>query len=149
MSNLLYDAKFTVVEASAVAGTSTLTTDVLDMTGYDSVMFVAMLGDVTDTSVLALTAKGNSADSVSSPTPTTYEGAATYTAGASDADGKLMIVDIEKPRDRYVFATLARGTANAVLNGIIAIQYNGSLKPEVQGSTVLVATHTNDPDAAA
>ncbi len=147
--NLLYDAKFTVVEASAVAGTSTLTTDVLDMTGYDSVMFVAMLGDVTDTSVLALTAKGNSANSTSSPTPTTYEGAAGFTAGASDADNKLMIVDIEKPRDRYVFATLARGTANAVVNGIIAIQYNGHLKPEVQGSTVLVATHTNDPAAAA
>lgn len=148
MSNLLYDAKFIVVETSAVAGTSTLTTDVVDTLGFQSIAFVAMLGGVTDTSVLALTAKGNSADSVSSPTPTTYAGAATFTAGASDAANKLMIVDIEKPRDRYVFATLARGTANAVVNGIIAILYNGEIRPTVQGSTVLVSTHTNDPAAA-
>jgi len=148
MSNLLYDAKFIVVENAAVAGTSTLTTDVVDMLGYQSIAFIAKLGDVSDTSVLALTAKGNSANSVSSPTPTTYAGAATYTAGASDADNKLMIVDIEKPRDRYVFATLARGTANAVVDSIIAVLYNGDLRPEVQGSTVLVSTHTNDPAAA-
>ena len=140
MLSLLKDCKITRVENSAVAAQTEVLTDVLDMAGYDGVMFVALLGDITDTCVLTLTAKENTASSTSSPTPTSVtDGSCTFTAGASDADSKLMIVDVVRPSKRYVFASLTRTTANAVVDGIIAIQYRGRSVPITQGSTVLAS----------
>lgn len=147
--NFLRDCKITRVEASAVAGTTTLTTDILNMQGYDSVCFIALLGDVTDTSVLALKVLGNATNDTVSPTE--YAGNAAFTAGASNADSKMLIVDVQKPRDQYVYATLARGTANAVLDGIIAIQYNShekGLSDAALDALYLDWADLNDPAAA-
>jgi hypothetical protein len=137
--NLLKDVKITVVEAAAAAGTSTLTTDVLDMSGYEGVMFIAMLGDVTDTSVLTLTVKGNSANSTSSPTPVTQKASDAFTASATSADSKVIVVDVFKPTLRYQFAELSRATANAVVGGIIAIQYCARVKPTSQDASVIAS----------
>lgn len=137
--NLLKNCKITVVEATAAAGTSLLTSDVLDMTGFEGVMWIALTGDVTDTSVLTLTAKGNSANSTSSPTPTT-QGTATFTANATSADSKVLAVDVYKPTLRYQFCELTRATANAAVGGIIAIQYEANYKPTSQDATVIAST---------
>jgi len=137
--NMLKGCKVTVVEATASAGTSDLTTDVLDMSGYEGVMFIAMTGDVTSGSVLTLTVKGNSANSVSSPTPVTQKASDAFTAGASDADSGVIIVDVYKPTLRYQFAVLSRTTQNAVVGGIIAIQYGAGMKPTTQGTGVIAS----------
>lgn len=139
MNSLLKNVKVTPVAASAVAAQTEVLTSVLDMSGYDGVMFVALLGDVTATSVLTLTAKGNSASSTSSPTPVTQIATAAFTAGASDADDKALVVDVFDPMLRYVFASLTRTTANAVVNGIIAIQYKSEYKPTTQAATVIAS----------
>lgn len=146
--NFLYDAKIIRVENASAAAQTEVVTDVVDMQGFDSVAFVALLGDVTSGSVLTLTLKTNSANSVSSPTPVTTEVAATYTAGASDADNKMLVIDAHQPRDRYVFASLTRTTANAVVDGIIAILYNAGERPVTIDATVLASEFVNDPDAA-
>ena len=127
------------IEAAATAGTSTLTTDVLDMQGYDGIVFIAILGDVTDTSVLLLSAYEHTANAASG---TAISGAtAGATAGASNYDSTLLVVDVQKPSKRYVYATLARGTANAVVNGVLAIRYKGSHScPVTQGATVMQLT---------
>jgi hypothetical protein len=137
--NLSHGIKVTVVEAAAAAGTTELVSDVLDMQGFDGVIFIALLGDVTDTSVLTLTAKGNTANHVSSPTPIT-QASATFTAGASDADSKALMVDVCDPALRYIFASLTRATANAVLGGIIAIQYSADYRPTSQAASVIAST---------
>lgn len=137
--NLSKDCKITVVEAAAAAGTSELVTDVLDMSGYEGVMFIALTGDVTDTSVLTLTVKANSANSVSSPTPITQKATDAFTAGAATADSKVLMVDLYKPTLRYVFGSLTRATANAVVGGIIAIQYGATYKPTTQDATVIAS----------
>lgn len=140
MLNLLKDCKITRLKNAVTAGTSDQDGSVLDMSGYDSVLFVAALGDVTDTSVLELQAFGNTADSTSSPTPVELTAdSVTYTAGASDADNKLLVVDVVRPGYRYVFPRLKRGTANAVIDGIFAIQYRAKDVPVTQGSTVLAS----------
>lgn len=144
--NFLNDCKIVRVSNDAVAGTSDITTSVVDTQGYDSVCFVAALGDITATSILTLTAKTNSANSTSSPAPTALTPAVTYTAAASDADNKMMALDINKPRDRYVFAVLNRTTANAVVDGIFAILYNKQDRPlKAQDATMLVSAFLNDP----
>lgn len=137
--SLLKNVKVTPVAAAAAAAQTEVLTSVLDMTGFDGVMFVALLGDVTATSVLTLTAKGNTASSTSSPTPVTQVATAAFTAGASDADDKALVVDVYDPALRYVFASLTRTTANAVVNGIIAIQYTAEFKPTTQAATVIAS----------
>lgn len=137
--NLSKDVKITVVAAAATAAQTAVTSDVLDMSGYDGVMFIALTGDVTATSVLTLTAKANSANSTSSPTPVTQKATDAFTAGAADADSKALVVDVYKPTLRYVFAELTRTTANAVVGGIIAIQYQAANKPTSHAASVIAS----------
>lgn len=137
--NLSKDIKITVVEAAAAAAQTELVTDVLDMTGYEGVMFLALTGDVTATSVLTLTVKGNSANSVTTPTPVTQKATDAFTAGAATADSKVLLVDVYKPALRYVFASLTRTTADAIVGGIIAIQYSARSKPTTQDASVIAS----------
>lgn len=139
MSNLSKGIKVTVVEAAAAAAQTELVTDVLDMSGYEGVIFIALTGDVTVASVLTLTVKGNSANSVSSPTPVTQKATDAFTAGATSADSKVLMVDVYKPTLRYMFASLTRTAADAVVGGIIAIQYGANNKPTTQDATVIAS----------
>lgn len=145
--NLLNDIKVIPVEPYASAATSTLTTDVVDTQGFDSIAFIAYIGDATSGATITLTGKTNTASSTSSPTPVTLADTVAYTAGASDADDKVMILDLHKPRDRYVFATLTRADQNVVLNGIIAVLYNAHQLPVTQHASVIDSTFKNDPSA--
>lgn len=130
--------KVSVVSGAAGAATTEIVSSVLDMQGYDGVIFIALLGDVTDTSVLTLTAKGNSANSTSSPTPVS-QASATFTAGATNADSKALMVDVADPAMRYAFASLTRTTANAIVGGIIAIQYGAEYRPTAQDASVIAS----------
>lgn len=137
--NLSKSIKVSVVEAAAAAAQTELVTDVLDMSGYEGVIFMALTGDVTSGSVLTLTVKGNSANSVSSPTPVTQKASTAVTAGATDSDSKVIMVDVYKPPLRYVFGSLTRTTQDAIVGGIIAIQYGAGLKPTSQDATVIAS----------
>lgn len=134
------------VEFEAVAGTSTLTTDVVDMSGYDAVRFIALTGDATSGTVLTLTSLSNTANSASGGTS---EAVATYTSTSStDADNKLLITDVVRPAGRYVYATLARATQNCVVNGIICELYRARSLPITQDSVVLAHTEAVKAGAA-
>lgn len=137
--NLSKDIKITVVEAAAAAAQTELVTDVLDMSGYEGVMFIALTGDVTAASVLTLTVKGNTANSVSSPSPVTQKASDAFTADGTSADSKVIVVDVYKPAMRYVFGSLTRTAADAIVGGIIAIQYNAKTKPTTQHASVIAS----------
>lgn len=137
--NLTKGVKVTVVSPAAAAAQTAITSSVLDMTGYEGVMFIALTGDVTSGSVLSLLAKGNSANSTSSPAPVT-QATATYTAAsASDSDSKALVVDVAKPPLRYAFASLTRTAQDAVIGGIIAIQYDAHNKPTSHDASVIAS----------
>ena len=144
--NFLNNTKLTRVENAAAAGTSALTTDVIDMLGYDGCTFVALLGDVTDTSVLTLTLQDGDAADGSDMVATDV--VATFTAGASDADNKMLAVETFRPLKRYVRAVLTRTTANAVVDGIVAIQTAPTLAPVTQSASVLATDFGLHPEAA-
>ena len=61
--NLLKNAELTQVINAVAAGTSDTTSGtILDMSGYDSVMFILSLGDVTNTAVVTLQAHQTTAN---------------------------------------------------------------------------------------
>lgn len=135
MLTLLKDCKITRVMNAVAAGTTDQESDRVDMTGFDSVIFILLMGDNADTATIGLIAKSNAADSTSG---STTEKTGTNTAlTATSGDNKLVIVDLHRPTLRYAYVTVDRGTANVVIDGVIAIQYNSKAQPITQGSTVL------------
>ena len=136
---LTNDVKITVVSPAAVAAQTAIDSSILDMQGYEGVMFIALTGDVTATSDLTLTIKGNTANHLTVPTPITQKATTLFTADATSADSKALVVDLYKPALRYVFANLTRATANAVIGGIIAIQYNSTNKPTTNDASVIAS----------
>ncbi|PZU87340.1 MAG: hypothetical protein DI527_18875 [Chelatococcus sp.] len=145
--SLLKNVKVTRVAASAVAGTTDVAGSILDMAGFDGVLFLALTGDVTDTSVLTLKAQQNVANQTSGMA--NLAGTASFTAGATSADSKVLLLDVYKPRERYVRPVLTRATANAVVDGIIAIQYDARNRPSVQDASVIASALSNDPNETA
>jgi hypothetical protein len=136
IESLLKAGKFDKCLVANVAGTDdTLTGDILDMQGFDSVCFIAILGDVTNLAVVTLKAMCGSASDLSGGA---YKSTtATVTATETTADDKLLILDVVKPGTRYVRPDLVRATANAVVDGIIAIRYNAINIPTTQGTDVV------------
>lgn len=134
MFTLGKDCKITKVANYAAASTTDVDSARVDMTGYDSVIFIASIGDVTSGAVIQLVAKSNAADSTSSST--TEKSGTSTTAGASNMDNCLVAVDLHKPTLRYAYATLIIDTQNAVFESMFAIQYNAKNVPVTQGSTM-------------
>lgn len=124
-----------VLVATAAGTTDTLTGDILDLMGYDSVMFVAILGDVTVNAVATLKAYCGDAAALGDGAYKTTT--ATVTATATSADDKLLVLDVVKPGKRYVRGDLVRATANIVVDGIIAIRYNARNIPTTQPNDVV------------
>ena len=135
IESLLKNALFTKTSVAKAAGVDDITDgDIIDMQGYDSVCFVAILGEVTSGSVVTLKAYcgDNSALSDGAYKTTT----AAVTASGNDTDNNLMILDVVRPGKRYVRADLVIDTQNSVVDSIIAIQYNARTLPVTQGAEV-------------
>jgi len=121
-----------IIVAGNAAGAATTTIDgsvVVDTGGYQRTLWLAILGDITATSVLNLKVQDNTANSTSGMADITGATTGNLTAGASDYDNKVLGVDVKNGKRRYQRFSLARGTANAVVQAVIAICYNGDKIP--------------------
>lgn len=141
MLSLLKDCVWEFVQVEAVAGTSTLTTTVSDMQGFDGICYVALTGDGTSGTVLTLAVLGSTANATGGVATAITGATCTYTSlSATDADNKFLIVDVVRPLRRYVYATLTRATQNCVCDGIVAIKYRASKSPTTQTVTNVIAS---------
>jgi hypothetical protein len=142
---LTYKSAERQINATA-AGVTVLTgPNSYDMQGYDGVVFIAAIGTLSATQVTFLGAQG-SADgttwgAVGTAAAPTNLIAGAQTAAMLDADSnKLLVLDIFRPQQRFVRAVLYRGTANAVVDGVIAIRYEAKKQPTVQDVTTVSAS---------
>lgn len=148
LNGLLKNAKVTRVSNDG-AGTASATPTkgtILDMAGFESVMFVALMADVVSGSVVALRAA--QADVNDTAKMALLTGSSGGTAGASDVDNKLVILDVVRPNKRYVEVQLFHTTQDAPFDGILAIQYGARNKPVTQGSTVYDSDTLSNPNEA-
>lgn len=142
--SLLKNTKITRVAAAAAAAQTDVVGSILDMAGFTGVMFIAFTGDVTDTSALALKAEQNNLNQAGGMAE--LVGSAAFTAGATNADNKVLVLDVYAPRERYIRPVLERGVANAVVDGIVAIQYIARTSPTQQDASVIAAALISDPN---
>ena len=118
----------------AAGTTDALESDALDMSGYDGVLFLALTGDNANTAVLKMEVEG-CASSGGSYTLYDTDAASTFTMDATNGDYKQLAIDVVDPVHQFLKVKTTRATANIVLSGLIAIQYNGSKLPITQAVT--------------
>ena len=137
MAGLLKNANIVRINAGGAGSASATPTKatILDMSGYQSVMFIVGFGNVLDTSVVSL--KAGVSDTNDTATMTLLTDFPTGTAGAATYDDQLVILDVPKVDKRYIEAQVFHVTADAPFDSVLAIQYNPTNVPVTQGSTVV------------
>ncbi len=122
-----------VVNATA-AGTTAINGTHVDMQGWDNVVFVALMGALTASQVTSLKAQNGALANDSDQADIT--GAITPAAADTDSN-KALVLEVVRPLLRYVRPVVNRATANAVIDGVIAILYSGDkLPPAALDATV-------------
>lgn len=122
MLGLLKNTKIVRHNNGAAAGTTTITPSAgVDMQGFNSAMFLVLLGALTDTTVPSIKIQQSDDDGVADGY-SDLEGTAFAVTDADD--NKVIAVEIIRPTKRYLKLILARATANAVLDGILCILGN-------------------------
>ncbi len=133
MQNLANNIKISWVKALIASANNTdSNTAILDMSGFDGVIFITPVTTATTGSVVTLTVESNTANSDSGMAA--ISGAvATKT---SPADGTLLVVDVYRPQKRYVQGVITSATQVATFDASIAIQYSGSKMPITEALTI-------------
>lgn len=142
--NLSKRTKLIRVANSAVAAQTAQNSSIVDTSGYRGALFFVAFGDVTDTSVLGLAIEQNIINSATGMTalPTA---AATFTAGATSADSKILSVDVAQPRERYLRAVVTRTVANAVIDGVFCLLYDEAFAPPTADASVIASACIASP----
>lgn len=123
---------------STTAGTE-VTTDTIDMQGFDGVIVFLTLA--TFNAANYITAQQSADDS----TYNNLEGSKVVTT--TDAD--VVAIDIYKPTDRYIQIDVERGGADTVLGEIYALKYGAHKKAPAHGTNVRIEYHASPAEGTA
>jgi hypothetical protein len=130
------------------AGTTKRTSIIIDMAGYDGVLFVVALGTLIEGGTLDAFVEQNTINSASGMARLATTTAYTVTAADALKTQSCILVDVFRPQERYLQCNITPAVSNAVVLGVTAIRYRGRVKPESQDSTVLAATSLGSPAEA-
>jgi len=138
---MLHDVKITRIQNAAAAGTSTLTSAAVDMASFEGVMFVLFFGTITDGTPGVKARQGQQSNMSDGA-----ELAGTLVPAALTDDNKVLVLDVERPLERYVDVQIVRGGGTgAVVDAVLAIQYRPRIRPTVQDATVAAAEFSPSP----
>ncbi|MEW9838231.1 hypothetical protein [Mesorhizobium marinum] len=136
MHGLSKNVEIRVVGSPVVAGSAIdNNSSRIDMTDYESVMFIAPIADSVATGVATLSIQQSDADS---------DGAMAEVAGTSvsktctvndDINDTALMSEVYHPTKRYVQATRVSAVANIAYGAVIAVLVPRQ-KPVTQGATV-------------
>lgn len=116
---------------AGVAATTDITSDAVDCSNCDGVVFIVSFGTITSGAVTSIKVQqcDTSGGSYADLTGTAQTVADTH-------DNKTFLVDVFRPQEQFLKLVVDRGTQNAVVGSIIAIKYNAGQRPVTQGSTI-------------
>lgn len=113
------------------AGTTSTTSTAVDTLGYAAVRFLALFGTLTASQVTNIKVQHSDDNSTFADVSTSAS------SNMADADSnKALIVELFKPQKRYVRLSVQRGTANAVIDGVVAELYRPSFGAVTAHSTI-------------
>lgn len=131
-----------ITAIQGVAGTTDIEGDILDTAGFGGVRMCCVFGTITAGAVTSVKAQQDSAANMA---------AAADLPGITVADtddGKLFIIDIREPKERYVRLYVDRGTQNAVVEQAWYELYDPKELPVTQHADVDTLEKHVSPAAA-
>lgn len=134
--------------AVAAANNTDSNSTIVDMAGWDGVIFVTTVTASTATSVVTLKAEQNTANSDTGMAALSGASASATCAVTDDLNGKTLIVSVHQPRERYVQAVRTSATANSAFGQVIAILYGPRTAPTAAASTTAASADTVSPAEA-
>ncbi len=146
IGSLLKECKIVPVENSVAAGKATTVGEIVDTQGFGGACFIYKLGTVVDAAVVTLKIYQGTDASVSDVAE--LAGASAVIAATSGDSEQRLIVDIVKPRERYLRPTIVTADQNVEIDDAICILYNPDVKPITQPTTVDVGTLVISPAEA-
>jgi hypothetical protein len=138
MTSFLNECKIVFVENSVSAGKATTVGEIVDTAGFGGACFIYKLGSVTDASAITLKIYQGTDSTVSDAAE--ISGASAAIASASTDSEQMLVVDVIKPRERYLRPTIVVGTQNAEIDWGLCILYNPSEIPVTQTSALDAST---------
>lgn len=136
MPEFLTDWKLTLVEAATASGSTDITSDSVDMAGFDAVLFFTTFGAITAEATTGIKVQQSSDNGGSDGFA---DLAGTGIVVADDADGQTFGIEIIRPRERYLRCVVTRADEASAVGPIYALQYAGSRGP-VQNTVAGVST---------
>lgn len=120
--NLFKDVKLTKIAAGAVTATTDVDSSVIDMSGYDGVVFFGSIA----------TANAGNFIKAQQGTDATVTDAADLAGSkvVAAANNQVVWVEIHKPLERYLRAKIVRAGVTTVTGDLYALQYSGRVRPE-------------------
>jgi len=134
-----------ITPTAGAAGTSDINSSIIDMSGFEGVLFAVTFGAITGGAVTSIKVQQGAASDMSDAAD--LEGSAQTIADTDDE--KVFYVDVARPLERYVRLVVDRGTANAVVSSAIAVQYSPRNQPTSHGSGVSGETHVSPAEGTA
>lgn len=113
--------KLTKVADPSTSSTASVNTSILDMAGYEGVVFFTSLGTANSGNLIKV--QQDAANSTASMADLT---GTSVSSGSSDED---VWVDVHRPEKRYVRAQVVRDGAASTLGDVWAIQYGPRTLP--------------------
>ena len=137
MPNLLSRSKLTRVMNGVAAGVTDQNSSSVDMAGYEEVTFIALFGTITAGAVTSISVETSSDDGSSDAFTDLLDSKIVV---ADDDDNQIVAITIRKPLERYLRLVIDRGTQNAVIDGVIAIQSDAAVRATTHDSAKVVDT---------
>ena len=138
--------KVTRLENAVAAGTADEASASVDMANFEGVKFYVAFGAITSGAVTKVQVQ-QSDDNGSSDTFSTLAGGEVTVA--DDDDNQVVVIDVYRPRKRYLRVNVDRGTQNAVIDGVLGVQYGARKKPvDNDATTVVSRTVLTSPEEA-
>ena len=134
MLSMLKECKVLPVENSVSAGQATTVGEIIDTAGFGGALFIYKLGAVTDGAAVTLKIYQGSDASVSDVAE--LSGASAAIAEASSDSDQFLIIDVVKPRERYLRPTIVTADQNVEIDSAFCILYNPDVIPVTQPATV-------------
>jgi hypothetical protein len=139
--NLSKNTKLILAKASQVSAGTTITTDPIDTQGYEGVMFFGTVATV-NAGNYAKVRQGQAADMSDGAD---LEG----TKVVPGTNGNSFLIDVLRPRERYVDCQIVRGGANTVVGDVYALLYGPHKMPTSQGATIDAEAHQGNAEGTA
>ncbi len=140
-----------ITEAASVtegaAGTTDVTGNTLDMSGYEGVLVTVVMGAITGSAVTSIKMQQGAASDLSDAADLVGTGQTI----ADDDDENTYYIDLFKPRERYVRLIVDRATQNAVVSSATYIQYGAATEAVTTsgGATVSGESHISPAEGTA